>query len=463
MDIILYIVVILAFIMLLIFWNKISFEKKIIIIGFITVAQPLLQLMGKKFTILFIFIPIMLICDILHGNIIRRFDKSTMVFTFFIYIIMISTIKGNNIMASITWIIVWIEYYLVFFWASHYKMRKLDILKIFNFFILCGLIISCIGIIQYIYIQLYDGWNNYLNYIINSNIGEYIYSGNVVQSLNQGLGNWVNYTTGKINFRSVSIFTGPDGNGMFTIFSLSLGLAMIKLKCGNKLINLSIIVNLMNLLLSYGRASWIGFMFMIIFLMINFRIDKRLKIDLKILVPIIILFIIIVVVNPAILNNFLQVFQSITNTQEMSNAGRLDIWSQNIYMTTLNLFLGCGIGNYNDMVIATFNLPQVDIQYTAHNAYFLFSVECGIIGVLIFFITHISFIKDSIKLFKLSNNKLEKVYGIFVASFLVGIMAQYIFDYDFSNFRLMPLLFLNVGIMLNLLYTNINTNNSFKR
>jgi len=425
------------------------FENKIIFLIIFTLFQPFFDVLGgKRFSIILIIIPIMFFGDMLRHRIVCYRSSTKNFFLMLIGAFGISLTNSSDYMSSLMWIYIWIIYYIIYIWSSQYKIeyKLFDMQRIIKVYIICGIIISILGIFQYIYFNLFNGWDNYSNYVLKSFLGSLIYGNKTAQMIALTGSNWIN---GLVGFRGTSIFGGPDSNGMFACLILALAISLKSLNYNTKMINISIVVSLLNLILTFGRASWLNFIFILISLM-SFK-KKGIKTIVKLLIGFTCIIIIILLINPSVLDKVNIALASIVNTNEQSNAGRLDIWQSNFVLFFKHPILGWGIGNYNFAYEYMFNKVSELINFSAHNAYFLFLVEDGILGTTFFIMFYVKNILDAKKIYMKTSNNMIKVYSMFVFCCTIGILVQYVFDYDFSNFRLLPLLMLNFGILNNII------------
>jgi len=162
------------------------FENKIIFLIIFTLFQPFFDVLGgKRFSIILIIIPIMFFGDMLRHRIVCYRSSTKNFFLMLIGAFGISLTNSSDYMSSLMWIYIWIIYYIIYIWSSQYKIeyKLFDMQRIIKVYIICGIIISILGIFQYIYFNLFNGWDNYSNYVLKSFLGSLIYGNKTGQMI----------------------------------------------------------------------------------------------------------------------------------------------------------------------------------------------------------------------------------------------------------------------------------------
>ena len=433
-----------------------------------TVFQPFFNIMDKKFSIILVIVPLIIIYELYKGGIKYNFktdikEPVNQSFIFFIVVILISLFFTADFENGLIWSIAWVNYYAIFMWVA-FNTRKINLKKIINTYIIIGLIVSSIGVVQYLYIQVFGGWVPFVDYVLKSKLGHIIYGEGLCKILVVDPGNWFNYTIGIKNFRATSIFGGPDANGMFSAYILILAVSLKVNKISSKLIDICLLACVANLLLSFGRAAWVSCiisLIIIFFIEIKKHNKQRIKLNIsrkqayKIGALIFTLIAIICVNNYmsgdlSIFNKLIKVFTNMFNVKEQSNFGRLQIFVDNINLFMKKPIFGFGIGSYDIIYQKFLEKKESVFSYTAHNAYMLFMVECGLLGLITFIRMYVSPIKIAFKnLYQ--KDKYENAFFTFIIASTIGIMTQYLFDYDFNNLRFIPLMLISNGLLVHLL------------
>jgi len=444
-----------------------------------TVFQPFLNIFDKKFSVILIIMPLILVYEFYKGGIKYNFktdlkEPVNQSFIVFIVIILISLIFTADLKNGFIWAIAWINYYAIFIWIA-YNTRKISLEKVINTYILVAIIVCSLGIVQYLYIQVLGGWVPFVDYVLKTRVGYVIYGEKLCKLLVEDSGNWFNYTTGIKNFRAVSIFGGPDPNGMFASYFLILAVSLKVNKISNRLINACILVCTVNLLLSFGRAAWISCIIsLIVIYVIQIKKEKKQHVKINInknqiykIILVILAAVAVICINNyisgdlSIFNKLKKVFINMFNFKEQSNFGRLQIFVDNFKLFIRKPILGFGIGSYSITYQNIIAKKESIISYTAHNAYMLFMVECGLLGLIAFIRMYVAPIKIAIgNLYQ--KNKFENAFFTFIVASTIGVMIHYLFDYDFNNLRFIPLMLINNGLLVQLLRSRRSNNKNEK-
>jgi O-antigen ligase len=228
---------------------------------------------------------------------------------------------------------------------------------------------------------------------------------------------------------------------------------LIKLKI---LFLLLLIINLLALLITKSRASYVGFFgAVIIVIWLHFKSIKKFLIAMGVL---------IVVTVPILFFTgvYKRVFQ-ILNFQEDTSVLRFYIWEKAWYLFSQSPLFGIGYARFNDVFsidrgvfdigrlrgytgIAAFYMKQDFYSNSAHahNAYLQFLAETGVIGlglILLFWILCI------VKILKAYNSTKDYFTGKVLLSSLAGIFVLLILSF-FENFLSVTTIMVSISMLV---------------
>jgi O-antigen ligase len=136
---------------------------------------------------------------------------------------------------------------------------------------------------------------------------------------------------------------------------------------------------------------------------------------------------------------------SISDFDETSNKGRIQIWQETLTSISEHPFLGVGFGNFN--YVLGENATALKKGSSAHSVYLDIASEVGVFGLIIFLLILIEILKTSRNLFfKLENKYLKMFAGSFFVYF-VWICAYSIFDVVIFNDKVLITTVIIIGTL----------------
>lgn len=435
------VIFIIIFIVMLLFFYKSNFNRKVTFLIYFSIFQPYFIIMKKNVTIIMILVPVIFLQDIIRNNInfnIKN-NKEILVLILFIFFQVVSIFNSHEISQSIMNIAIWGYYIVLFFWVSNYK-DKINTEKVFNSLFNAGIIVGILGIIQFIALNFFNMWGKFTSLLSSNMIFRCIYGGlsDIIASSSY------NWTKGGF-IRASSIFSSASLNGMFSIIILSFSLMYFLNFKTRKSMACTLIMEI-NLLLSFSRSSWVGFTIGIIFVLILLR-KNRTKAIIFFIILFCFIYAVLLATNTAddVINIITSIFNVSTDT---SNLGRLSIWQENIELIKLNPLIGSGTGNY-DYIYRNFYNVYADIKFSAHSAYFCIAVESGILGLICFISFFVLPIKNCFNI-KWNLDKNVQIFATGVIIMSISVLGQYLFDYSFGEIRYMNIIFILWGVLYNI-------------
>jgi O-antigen ligase len=135
-------------------------------------------------------------------------------------------------------------------------------------------------------------------------------------------------------------------------------------------------------------------------------------------------------------------FFSSFDSSEGSNAGRLEIWRQSIYLSRQSLFTGAGLGNYP---LALNPYENYRSAVTSHNLYLDILVEIGVFGLIAWLLFMFYCFKNSLKLMR-SKEAVFAAIGAGCFGFFVYFSVHSFFETAIFNPTILAILMIAAGL-----------------
>lgn len=317
---------------------------------------------------------------------------------------------------------------LYFVIADVVNSRK-KIIKLAKAFVLSGVAVSLLGIIQFLgqfIVGLEKTYNFWADYVVVPFLGK---SFSEAVLLNPS---WLVNIAGETYLRATATFPDPHMSSFYLGLLIPIALGIVIYEKNKKIPWLAcLVVLLIADLLTFSRGGYLGLFGGAIFLIILFwkETDQKYKTGALALFS-------LMVISLLFSNPVSQRFYSSFNLKEGSNAGRIETWNKAIEIVADNPLMGVGIGNYALAVKA--NAFYREPIY-AHNTYLDIAAETGVLNALIWVsllgITAVAlYIKDrknkslvmlavSILIFSIHSLVETAIYSPVVLTLLVSIMG----------------------------------------
>ncbi|MEW6408259.1 MAG: O-antigen ligase family protein [Patescibacteria group bacterium] len=239
------------------------------------------------------------------------------------------------------------------------------------------------------------------------------------------------------NINNKPIFANKNPQKLFHV-EQSLFFRLFRLYYNYLLVIFSFIFALLflGLIFSFSRSAWLAFIFVIIFLLINFTKSfiNFFKKDYKKIWPILILFVFITI---SLATFFPQIKAKTSHTDQYGDesvAGRFEYTKTSLKMVKKSPFFGIGYGNFTIKLAGFSQKPLQWWQFQpVHNIYLLILSETGILGLLFFlgFIGYVFYL--GIKAIKNIGNSIQRLviisfFAIFSGLIIIGFFDHYLWD-----------------------------------
>lgn len=328
----------------------------------------------------------------------------------FALIIGISGITSFDRSTSINIALVYIVFILSYFAFTNTIRTKKDLSISLSMLIAGGIVVSLIGIYQYIF-----GFSG----------------GNV----------WIDSDMfSEIETRVVSTFENPNVLGEYLLIIIPVAIAYffesgsLKEKWAS-LFAAGILVLCM--IFTFSRGCWIGMI--VSFGILSLFYDRRFVWAG---------FILILFAPLYLPESIIQRFMSVGNTTDTSTSYRVYIWFGTIDMLKDYWLTGIGLGE------GAFNVIYPHYSYSAivaphsHNLYLQIMVENGIVGFVLFAVMTIAFYRNAISSLVRIKKGFLKVCLLSLLSAVTGYLIQGLFDNVWYNYRVFMFFFMALAITM---------------
>jgi hypothetical protein len=443
-------------------------------------------------------------CCLLGYNKLKKsnYYKLFLLTILFFIIAAVSLISAQDIGAGIKKMLFLLNVFLLFPVVIFTIKKESNLLEILKAVLYSSVIIVFIGYFQFVltfFITLSQFW-----YFWTDNVIKAFYGQNLSHLLSYS-NTWFSYYKAlPPTLRMFSVLPDSHSFAMIIIISTPVILSFLFLYKGKqkKYISVVLMFFLLAIFFSGSRGAWVGSIFALmtgLFLFLsssvktknnlrlekirlaisefikllkskvgfNFNIESNSKYYSKLITFSILLFFVLMPVSSFILkqNQEVQIARSniilsdddrskfsmferafsISDFDEISNKGRLQIWQETLISIKEHPLSGVGFGNFP--LVLEEKISALKKGSSAHSLYFDIAAEIGIFGLIIFLFLIIEILKTAHK----SYFKMEKKYlKIFAGSFFVyfvWICAYSIFDVVIFNDKVLMFTVVIIGIL----------------
>lgn len=143
--------------------------------------------------------------------------------------------------------------------------------------------------------------------------------------------------------------------------------------------------------------------------------------------------------------SFFERAKSISDLEEISNKGRLEIWRASLRSITAHPWLGVGLGNY--FTVLSEDISVAKKGASAHNLYLDFASEIGIPGVLFLIGMFVDILYTSWLVFRRAGEPHFKFFGLLFGLYFVWILGYSFFDVVLLNDKVLLLFMVSAATL----------------
>ena len=382
--------------------------------------------------------------------------------SFFLFLISIlSLIKAEDVASGIKRIIYFVNLGMLFF-VVRAVAQKIGLIKIAKNVLISAVIVVAVGFFQlYLaYVMPVDDFSELWALQVNK-----VLYGTEWSQIAIKANTWFAYYNDTIHLRMFSSF--PDTHSfplyllMATVFFMTLLFQRIRnLQCPQYLFAF-MLLSMFAIILTGTRGIWASFIFPLIVLIFWYLKKNIPKNILKITAISFLSFLVLLPLSAPVFSStqfklnserseeeksiFAERFKSIVDTNEVSNKGRIYIWTETVKSIYKNPTLGVGIGNYP--VVLKEDLSAVKAGSSAHNLFLQVTAVMGIFGFLVFMIIVYEILKKAWLVFKNNTDDITKFFAINSFLFIVWILGYSLTDVAIADERAFLMLMILLGTL----------------
>jgi O-antigen ligase len=343
---------------------------------------------------------------------------------------------------------------LLFLIVRNLTHKKEQILKVWQAAAVGGITVLAVALIQFLavlFVPLFDFWQFWATKIINA-----LYGQNLAHLLSYSNTWFAYYQSAPPTLRLFSVFPDSHSFAMFSILlvPIFLGLAFFsnlrKKRCWWIFSGLA----LGGIVLSGSRGAWLSIL-PVITVAIYLWGKKIEPILLKKVFFTFFLFVFLFLFSvgyPPLLYKFqswqtggtstsafllFERARSISDLEEISNKGRLEIWRASAASLKQHPFLGVGLGNF--ITVIDEKVSAAKKGASAHNLYLDFATEIGILGTLFLIAAFTHILYSCWLIFRCATEPHFKIYGLLFGLYLLWVLGYSFFDVVLLNDKVLLL------------------------
>ena len=364
---------------------------------------------------------------------------------------------------------------LILFWiVKNLARRSEDILRVWRAALTGGIVVALVALVQFLivlFIPLYNFWEFWARKVISIFYGEAL--GNLLSYSNTW---FAYYSVNPPTLRLFSVFPDSHSFAMFNILLLPISLALFLYykedRRLNILLKIMIAASFFGIVMSGSRGAWLSIVpvFLAAIYFYRRKLDESLvKKSLKALALFIIFFILSVGYPPVLYTfqswqtgnfasstfSFFERARSISDLDELSNKGRLEIWRASFRSIAAHPLLGVGLGNY--VVVLDEKVSAAKKGASAHNLYLDFASEIGIFGVLFLIGIFADILYTSWLVWRRSKELHFRFFGLLFGLYLLWVLGYSFFDVVLLNDKVLLLFMVGTATLYGLRNAEINS------
>jgi len=381
---------------------------------------------------------------------------------FFLLIAAFSILAADYKISAIKELLFLINIFLMFFVIRNLVKDKQTIIKIWQAAAVGAIVVIFVSLIQFVavlFIQLFVFWQFWAEKVISVFYGQ-----NLAYLLSYSNTWFAYYAVNPPTFRLFSVFPDSHSFAMFSILAIPifLGLALFFERSRRKRIFYWLMAGLAlwGIVFSGSRGAWLSIVPAAAITLCLFakQIDRPLvKKALVSFFIFIFLFLASSFYPPLLYKfqswqgsnasttfSFFERARSISDADELSNKGRLEIWRTSLKSIITHPILGVGLGNY--VTVLDENISAAKKGASAHNLYLDFASEIGIVGVLVLIAIFVEIFYCSWLVFRRCQESYFKFFGLLFSLCFLWVAGYSFFDVVLLNDKV--LLFFMVELAL---------------
>ncbi|KKS68832.1 MAG: Heptosyltransferase family, partial [Parcubacteria group bacterium GW2011_GWA1_42_7] len=254
---------------------------------------------------------------------------------------------------------------------------------------------------------------------------------------------WYAEVRGETIMRAVGVFPDPHMFSFFLGFGALFALSVVIFYPKRKIFSFFVfIVCSLTLFLTFSRGGYLGFLAGVCALIVVSWPKLSVKAKKLFRVSLLAATVCVFIWGGPVASRFISSFDS----NEGSNAGRLEIWREVVYLSRDSFWTGAGLGNYPLLLNPYENYRSA---VTSHNLYLDILVETGVFGLIAWIVFLFYCFKNSLRQIR-SEEAIARVFGAGCFGFFVYFSVHSFFETAIFNPTILAFLMIAAGLSASL-------------
>jgi len=146
--------------------------------------------------------------------------------------------------------------------------------------------------------------------------------------------------------------------------------------------------------------------------------------------------------------SFFERARSISDMDDVSNKGRLEIWRNSLLSLKEHPLLGVGLGNFISVIGE--KTSAVKKGASAHNLYLDFAAEIGVPGTLLLIAMFIDILRTSWLVWRRANEPYFRFFGLLFGLYFLWVLGYSFFDVVLLNDKVLLLFMVSAATLYSL-------------
>jgi len=356
---------------------------------------------------------------------------------------------------------------ILFLIVKNLTRRHEDILRVWQAALTGGAVVAFVALVQFLavlLVPLYSFWEFWAGKVISAFYGE------ALATLLSYSNTWfAYYGVNPPTLRLFSVFPDSHSFAMFNILLLPISLALFLYykdnRCLSIILKTIIVLSFFGIVMSGSRGAWLSIVpvFTVAIYFYLRKIDESLvKKSLQALTLFIVFFVLSVGYPPVFYTfqswqtglsasstfSFFERAKSISDLDEVSNKGRLEIWRASLRSIAAHPLLGVGLGNY--VVVLDEKVSAAKKGASAHNLYLDFASEIGIVGLLFLIGIFTDILYTSWLVWRCPKEIYFRFFGLLFGLYLLWVLGYSFFDVVLLNDKVLLLFMVSTATLYSL-------------
>ncbi|MBU2264894.1 O-antigen ligase family protein [Patescibacteria group bacterium] len=357
-----------------------------------------------------------------------------------------------------------INIFLLFLITRNLTRDKEAILKVWQAAAIGGITAIAVALVQFsviLFVPLIDFWQFWASRVIG-----FFYGQNLADLLSYSNTWFAYYQSAPPTLRLFSVFPDSHSFAMFSLISVPIFLSLaFYYRRKKQFFWIMAGLALLGAVFSGSRGVWISALpvaAIAIYFWLKETDKERLKKAIFSLMIFIFIFLFSTIYPPIFYKiqdwqtgqyssstiSFFERARSISDLDEMSNKGRLEIWRNSLTSIAQKPILGVGLGNFVSVINESASAAKKGAS--AHNLYLDIASEVGVLGLLILLLMFIDILRTAWLVWRRSQEPHFKFFGLLFGLYFIWILGYSFFDVVLLNDKVLLLFMVSAATLYSL-------------